>query len=238
VTKRIPVWKEECRKVCHKVTVYEDRVVQKTCYKYVQETCMQKQLVRRGHWETCEVPARFNGFGGGHGHKNSCDSCCNDSCSTRCPRTHTKKHWVHCPEYRECPVTVCKKVCYTQCVTCKVPVCRTEWREERVKVCTYQCVTENRVEKYTCYVQRQVPCKATRTVRVCVPYEECVTCCRMVPRTVTRQVAECTTSCCTSSCETSCCETSCCKTRKHSRCGRGHGHSRCNSDCHRDSCCH
>jgi hypothetical protein len=46
------------------------------------------------------------------------------------------------------------------------------------------------------YEQRKVPCKATRTVRVCVPYEETVTCCKMVPRTVTRQVPVCETNCC------------------------------------------
>jgi len=240
VTKRVPVWTEQCRKVCHNVTVYEERTVNKTCYKYVQETCMQKQLVCKGHYETVCVPAHFNGFGG-HGHKsNSCDPCA-DQCATKCPRMKTKKVWVNCPEYRECPVTVCKKVCYTECVKCKVAVCRPEWREEKCKVCTYQCVTENRVEKCTVYVSRQVPSKATRTVRVCVPYEECVTCCKMVPRTVTRQVAD--YSCantCTSTCNTSCCETTtCCSAPKHSRFGgRCHGHKRSNSDCCRPtSCC-
>jgi len=64
VTKRIPCVKEECRKVCHKVTCYEDRVVNRTTYKTVQETCMKKQLVRLGHWECREVPTLF---GGGRG---------------------------------------------------------------------------------------------------------------------------------------------------------------------------
>jgi len=224
--RKVPVVREECRKVCHKVTVYEERMVQKTCYKYVQETCCRKELVRLGHWECREVQPLCGGlFSGGHGHKgNGCNDCCNDSCRP----TRTRKVWVHCPEYRECPYTVCKKVCYTVCVPCKVPVCRTEWREERVKVCTYQCVTENRVEKCTVYVTRRVPCKATRTVRVCVPCEEMVTCCRMVPRTVTRQVADTT---CDTGCQTSCCSS-----------GNWFGrmrHNRCNSDCNRGcgSCC-
>jgi hypothetical protein len=210
VTKRVPVWTEQCRKVCHKVTTYEERIVNKTCYKYVQETCMKKQLVRLGHWECREVQPLFGGFGGkfggGHGHHNrGCnDACSTNACNDACRPTRTKKVWVHCPEYRECPVTVCKKVCYTEAVKCKVPVCRTEWREEKVKVCTYKCVTENVVQKYTCYETRKVPCKATRTVRVCVPFEETVTCCRMVPR----QVAPGASNACpqTNACATDCCE--------------------------------
>ena len=51
VTKRVPVMKEECRKVCKKETVWEERTVNKTSYRHVQETCMKKSLVRLGHWE-------------------------------------------------------------------------------------------------------------------------------------------------------------------------------------------
>jgi hypothetical protein len=110
-------------------------------------------------------------------------------------------------------------------------VTRNEYKEQKVKVCTYQCVTENRVVKETCWETRKVPCKATRTVRVCVPCEETVTCCRMVPKTVTRQVP------CAPACSNDCCESrfgglfrnlggrlrsngDCCG---HSR---GHGHNR------------
>jgi len=250
VTRRVPVVKEECRKVCHKVTVNEERTVQKTCYKYVQETCMKKECVRRGHWECQEVPVHgFGGLfggGGGHGHHgNACNDPCANQCNNACPRTKTKKVWVNCPEYCERPVTVCKKVCYTECVKCVVPVCRTEWREEKVRVCTYQCVTENRVEKCTVYVQRQVPCKATRTVRVCVPYEECVTCCRMVPRTVTRQVPCAPVQACAPACTPTCTPTNDCCNSGHGRgklfggFGGGCGHKlRGNSDCCRTtSCC-
>ncbi len=230
VTKRVPVVKEEIRKVMHNVTVYEDRIVNKTSHKYVQETVMKKQLVRLGHWECQEVPALFGGFGGGglfggHGHhgNGACgDACgsaacadpCKTSCSTPC-RTRTVKRWVSCPEYRECPVTVCKKVCVTEAVKCKVAVCKQECREEKVKVCTYQCVTENVVQKYTCYETRKVACKATRTVRVCVPYTETVTACRLVPRTVAPKSDACgpTTACgngnnCNTSCSTDCCRES------------------------------
>ena len=268
VTKRVPVVKEECRKVCHKVTVYEERCVTRNTYKTVQETCMKKQLVRLGHWETCQAPALFSGFGGGnggglysgHGHgcgsscgtasNTGCNDACNDACNTSCPRTRTKKTWVSCPEYRECPVTVCKKVCVPETVKCKVAVCKNEWREEKVKVCTYQCVTENRVEKYTVNVSRQVKCKATRTVRVCVPYEETVTCCKMVPRTVTRQVADncgntgnaCPSTGCGNTgnaCNTNnCCDTNRCGLFSRSGGGLFQG-LRCNSHCNRtsNSCC-
>jgi hypothetical protein len=232
--KRVPVMKEEVRRVCHHETVCEERIVNKTCYKYVQETCMKKQLVRLGHWECREVCPVFGGGGGlfsGHGKGGCCNDPCANNCNDNCRPARTRKVWVHCPEYRECPVTVCKKVCYTEAVKCKVCVTRNEYKEQKVKVCTYQCVTENRVVKETCWETRKVPCKATRTVRVCVPCEETVTCCRMVPKTVTRQVP------CAPACSNDCCESrfgglfrnlggrlrsngDCCG---HSR---GHGHNR------------
>jgi hypothetical protein len=248
VTKRVPVWTEQCRKVCHKVTCYEDRVVNKTCYKYVQETCMKKQLVRLGHWECREVCGLFGGGGGGlfsgHGHGGGCcDSGCgnNNCCQDSCRPARTRKVWVSCPEYRECPVTVCRKVAYCVPTTCKVAVCRNEWREEKCKVCTYQCVTEKCIKKVTCYETRQVAYKACRTVRVCVPCTETVTCCKMVPRQVCRQVP-CAPACNTNSCGSSCgnsCGNDCCNTggffgRLRGGFGGGCGHSR---DCCRPSCC-
>ena len=227
VMKKVPVWTEQVRQVCHKETVWEERMVNKTSHKYVQETVMKKQVVRMGHWECKEVAALFGGNGGGlfgghgHGHHGCGDACgtkgcsgaCSTSCNDSCARTRTKKVWVNCPEYRECPTTVCKKVCVTECVKCKVAVCKNVMREEKCKVCTYQCVQENRVEKYTVNEQRKVACKATRTVRVCVPYEETVNSCKMVQRTVARQVpvAPCaSTSNCGSSnsCGNDCCERS------------------------------
>jgi len=250
--KKIPVWTEQCVKKCVKVTCYEERMVNKTCYKYVQETCMKKQLVRLGHWECREAHSLFGGghgggglFGGHHGNNCCSDSCgtsCNTGCADNCRPARMKQVWVHCPEYRECPVTVCKKVCYTECVKCKVPVCRTEWREEKVKVCTYQCVTENRVVKYTCYETRQVPCKATRTVRVCVPCEETVNCTRWVQKQAACAPAQTCAPACTTS--NACCNNSnaCCNS--NSCCERGglfHGmRNRCghhNRDCCRTTTC-
>jgi hypothetical protein len=236
---RVPVWKEEVRKVCHKVTVMEDRVVQKKCYKTVQETCMKKQLVRLGHWECREHQPLFGGHGhgcglfGGHGHGKSCGDACNtNACQDTCRPTRTHKVWVHCPEYRECPVTVCKKVCVTENVTCKVAVCQNVWKEEKCKVCTYQCVTENRTVKYTCYETRQVACKATRTVRVCVPCEETVNCTKWVRREVAPTAAPAAQACTTSN---ACCERQGLLSRLHDRMAcHGHGHR--NRDCCRDAC--
>jgi len=205
VVKRVPVVTTQMRKVCKTVTCYEDRTVMKTCYHTVQETCMQKKCVRTGHWETRETCSSGHGlFGGGHGNRGCNDSCdpCASSCATSCGRVRTHKVWVHCPEYCETPVTVCKKVCTQVPTTCKVKVCRQVWEECPVQVCTYQCVNEQRVEKYTVMVSRQVPCKVQRTVRVCVPYEETVTCCRMVQRCRTIEVP--CAPACAPTCETSC----------------------------------
>ena len=200
--KRVPVMKCEVRKVCRNVTEYQERTVMKTCYKTVQETCMKKKCVKRGHWE-CETVCKTNFMGVLHNHFHKCCDPCAPCCREPETRTVSRKKWVSCPEYQECPVTVCKKVCVQTPVTCKVAVCRKVWSEVKVNVCSYQCVTENRVEKYTVCVERKVPCKVSRTVRVCVPHEEEVTCTRMVSRTVCREVPAnncCNTTCCNDRC--------------------------------------
>jgi hypothetical protein len=238
--------KEECRKVCKKETVWEERIVNKTSHKFVQETSVKKTLVRTGHWECKEVPALFSGFGGGlfSGHGSACGSSCGNSCNTGCNdacssnacstpcKTRTVKHWVHCPEYKECPVTVCKKVAVCEAVKCKVAVCKNVWVEEKVKVCTYQCVTEQQKVKHTVYVKKSVPCTATRTVRVCVPYEETVTACKLVPKTVTRQVACAPAPACgnSSSCN------SCNSCESEGLFSRLRDRLRHNGDCCRESC--
>jgi hypothetical protein len=214
--KKIPVVKTETRKVCRTITVCEDRCVMKKCYQTVQETHCRKHCVRLGHWECRESCG--HGLFGGHGH-NSCDPCCAPA-----PRTH--RVWVHCPEYEERPYTVCRRVCVEVPTTVKVNVCKQVWEDVTCQVCTYQCVTEQRVEKYTCMVTRQVPCQTTRTVRVCVPYQETVTCCRMVVREKQVQVPV---------CQPSCCESTCCESRRHGLFRGGHGHrssSCCDSGCH------
>jgi hypothetical protein len=230
VIDRVPCMETVTRKVCKHVTTYEDRTVMKPCYSYVQETCMRKELVCRGHWECREVPTLLGRLGHGHGN-DCCDPCGGSSC---CVPTRTKKVWVSCPEYRECPVTVCKKVCTMVPTTCRVAVCRPVWSDVTCQVCTYKCVSRQVTQKYTCYETRSVPCTATRTVRVCVPYETDVTCTRWVARQVCRQVPcapvcdnACSTSC-NDACNDSCCNPCCGKPRKF---GGLFNRSRCNSGC-------
>jgi hypothetical protein len=181
VTKRVPVMTTETRKVCKTVTVNEERTCMKTCYKSVQETVMCKHLVSLGHWECKSYQPLFTGL-----FHNSCDPCntCN-SCNS-CNTCKTRKVWVCCPQYQECPKTVCKKVCYQVPVKTCHPVCKRIEEVQTVQVCKYNCVQVQ--EKYTVYTRVQVPCKGTRTVRCCVPVEENVTCTRMVARCVTREV--------------------------------------------------
>jgi len=209
VVKRIPETKTVTRKVCHYETTCEDRVTMKNCYEYRQVTCNVKKCVSKGHWE-CKEVCKDPGF-----FEKLCNPCA-------CGHTVSKKCWVSCPVYVDCPVTKCQKVCVQKPVVCKVKVCKPVYKEVQCQVCSYRCVEEKVVQKYTEAVTRKVPCKTTRTVRVCVPYEETVMCTRMVPRTVERQVAV-----------SECCETTCCKPSRsccRSRCGGGLFHRQ-------NSCC-
>jgi len=159
-------------------------------------------------------------------HRGHCGSCCEP---VKCCREVCRKVWVRCPEYECCPVTVCKKVKVCETVVCKVAVCKTVCEDVQVQVCVTKCVPECRTETFCVNVCRQVPCTGTRTVRVCVPYEETVTCTRMVQRQVCREVADnCGNGC--GSCDSGC-----------NSCGHGHrvgglfqglfGGHRSNGDC-------
>jgi len=211
-TRRIPVMKTECRKVCVTVPVCEERTVMKPCYTYQNETTYKCRTCDRGHYECREVYSHrkafsnwFGGLGKRHGHQSN--DCCNP-CPQQCceaPCTKTVKVWVPCMVTEQVPVTCCKKVCTMVPTVCKVTCNRTEWRDQTFQVCTYQCVTESRVEKYTVCCTRKVACQGTRQVRVCVPCQETYTACRMVSRTVARQVAD--TTCCCNPCDP-CCTTS------------------------------
>jgi hypothetical protein len=222
VTERVPCVTTQMRKVCKTVTCYEQRTVMKNCYQTVQETVCRKHCVRLGHWE-CRETCSHGLFGGGHGGGNCCDPCANQCCTTR-----TRRVWVHCPEYEYRPHTVCKRVCTQVPTTCQVKVCKQVWSEVPVQVCTYQCVQKQVVQKYTCMVSKQVPCQVCRTVRVCVPYETTVTCCKMVPVQKQIQVAVCQPAC-----QPTCCETTC---GHRGLFRRGHGHGGCGSSCGTGCC--
>jgi hypothetical protein len=150
VVKRVPVQTTETRKVCCNVVTYEDRVVMKNCYEYRQVTCMQKKCVSRGHWEcreVCKQPGCLEKL---------CNPCA-------CPHTVTKKCWVSCPVYQECPVTKCQKVCVQKPTCCKVKVCKPVYKEVQVQVCSYRCVQEKSCRSTTrC---KPVKCPATSPAR-------------------------------------------------------------------------
>lgn len=234
VVKKIPCVTTVVKKICVKVPCCEERIVMKPCYKTVTETCMVKKCVSKGHHECRSECVPLNFLDKLCGRK---ADCCLDPCDC-CPtgKCRTRKVWVDCPQYIDCPVTKCRKVCEMVPTKCVVRTCRTEVREEPCQVCTYKCVEEKIVQKCTVYVSRKVACKITRCCQVCVPYEETVTCCRLVPRVVNKQVADCCPPCCcTPCCRTSCkpCCTPCCQPCCEPRCPRS-----CSGLCFRQSCCH
>jgi hypothetical protein len=232
VYKRVPEWREECRKVCVRIPVCEERTVMRPCYRTVTETKMVTKCVDRGHYECREEYSHWKALCNKAGSLGNCfhrDDCCNPC--PPCPPNNcvTRKVWVPCMVQECCPVTCCRKVCEMRPEVVKVQTCRTEWREEKVRVCTYRCVPEQVVQKYTVCINEMVPYQATRCRTVCVPCEETVTCTRMVMRTVTREVP------CAPPCTTEC--NPCCETHGHrslfSGCGLfsgGHRHGGCGCD--------
>jgi hypothetical protein len=184
---KVPEVHTECRNVCVKVPVCEERVCMKKCWKNETVTTMVCKTVDKGHYECKEVPDHCKELCNRIGrlcHRHN-DCCCEPA---PCPATKTVKCWVPCMVTEQCPVTCCKKVCYEVPVKTTVTVCKTEIRQEKFQVCTYKCVPVTKTECYTVNVSKCVPYQATRTVQVCVPFQEVVTCTRMVSRTVTREV--------------------------------------------------
>jgi hypothetical protein len=224
VNKMVPEVQTVVRKVCVCVPYVQERTVMQTFVTCKPETTIVRRCVDHGHWECCEVPCG----------PTLCDRikrcfrrrCCCD-CEPCCVRTKTVKHWVPCPVWEEVPVTCMRRVCECRPVVCRVTCYRHEVREETCQVTCYKCVPECRTESYTAWCKRLVPFQATRTVAVCVPHQETVTCCRMVCRTVEKRVPVqtcCAPACCDSCCSTCCCkpcccEPVCCKHRCHRRCG-------------------
>jgi hypothetical protein len=194
VYKTIPEVRTVTRLVSECVPCVEDRVVMKPCYKTVTETHMVKRCVSKGHYECREVPCHRSGFREGLGHlcRRNHDSCC-EPCP---PPTKTVKVWVPCPVYEDVPVTRCRRVCEYQPEVRKVTTYKHVTREVKSQVTCYRSVPECRTEEYTVLVSRQVPYQATRLVSVCVPHEETVTCTRLVPRVVERQVPVSEAPCC------------------------------------------
>jgi hypothetical protein len=218
VYRMVPEVKEVCRKVCVSVPYCEERTVMQTVCVCKPVTKIVRKCVDKGHWECVEVPCKPKRKWFGHKHDDCCDPCCP-------PPTKTVRVWVPCKVWEEYPVTSIEKVKECRPVVVKVTCYRQEWREEKCTVTCCKCVPEQKVENYTVLCKKLVPYQAYRTVKVCVPCTESVTCTRLVCRTVQKQVP--IDTCCAAPC----CETVCCKPcgkKKHAR------HS-CADDC---GCCH
>jgi len=206
--------------------------------------------VDKGHYECKEVccgPTLLDRLRTKHGC--GCDSCgsscggCGDACNTCCTpvRTKTVKTWVSCKVTEQVPCTKMVKKCEMVPEKKMVTVVKMVPKTVTEKVTCVKCVPVCKTETYTCITHKCVPYEATRTVTKCVPVCEEVTCCRMVAKTVTKQVP-CAPACdACSSCNS--CET-CCKPSLHDRlqglfAKRGCGcDSGCSGSCGGCSTCH
>jgi hypothetical protein len=217
VNRLVPVTVNEVRTVYTCVPTVETRTCYRTVVKCVPVTVVTRKCVDMGHYECREVPVREGCFTRMRKHFHHRDDCC-EPCPPP-PCTKTVKVWVPCKVWVETPVTTMKRVCETVPETVQVTVNKMVPVQKTFPVTTYKCVSEPKVETCTVLVPRQVAYEATRTVAKCVPVQEKVQMCRLVPRTVQKQVAE---ECCVTF-------TACCG--GHRLFGRGHGHG------HRSSCC-
>jgi hypothetical protein len=185
ITKKVPEYRDEVRKVCKMVSVMETQTVMKKVVKCEQVHTTYKKCVDQGHWQFIEVPA-----GGGlfSGLRKSCGHGCKDECAPACPATVTKKVWCPNKVWIDCPTV--KTVRRTECVPETVQVCvkKPVYSEETVRVCTYKCVTEVVPTTCTVMVKKCTPYEAFRTVAKCVPVQEKYMATRYVEKTITKQV--------------------------------------------------
>jgi hypothetical protein len=175
------------------VPVVEEKTIMQPCWTCQPVTKVVKKCVDQGHYECheeCCPPSCWEKMRA-HFRHDCCEPCCH---------TKTVKVWVPCKVWVECPVTVMEKVCTYKPVVVKCCSYKSECRTKEVTTCCYRCVPEVKTEQYTVMKTRSVPVQMTRCVAVCVPVEEKVTCCRMVAKTVIKEVP-CCTSCCSPCCK-------------------------------------
>jgi hypothetical protein len=232
VYKRVPEVQTVTRTVCVSVPTCEERTVMQACWTCKPVTCTVRKCIDQGHWECREVPVcEKHHFLSGCLKKlrkhHSCEECCEPCCP---PPTKIVKVWVPCPVWVEVPVTTLQRVCEYKPVTIKVTVCKTEVKQVPCQVTCWRCVPE--VQPRTCQVMttRMVPYQATRCVPVCIPYQETITCYRLVAKPApAAPAAPAPTACCETPCCEPCCVTTCCKPKCHKH--------RCSGLFHRSSCC-
>jgi hypothetical protein len=201
-TKLVPTVEERTCTTYKSVPTVEERLVTKRVEVCKPVTVMVTKTRDCGHYECREEPCgpSFHDRLRKHFHHKDCCEC---ECEV--VRTKTVKVWV--------PNIVCEQVPCTriertwQCVTEKVnvTVCKLVPETQKFTVTVNKCVTESREETYTVNVPKCIPYEATRTVSRCLPVQEKVNVCKLVPCTVEKQV--------------SCCEAEPC-------CGGKHGHRR------------
>jgi len=170
--------RDEIRTVTKFVPVCEERTITKQVWTTQEVTEIHKKTVDQGHYEcvtTDRCPNCFESFRD----RNKCCKPC---------YTSTKKCWVPCLVCVECPVTKCIKVCTPCTEVVKVTVCKPVCEQITVKVNFCKLVPETKVETYTVLVPKCVPVQCVRRVAICVPVIEKYTACRMVARTVEKEV--------------------------------------------------
>jgi hypothetical protein len=200
VSKCVPEVQTRTRIVCTPVTEVQPRTITRCVVNCVPVTTMCTRTVDRGHYECREVvepcaPAatscghggRLGGLFRGRNH-GSCAAPCGDDCGPTYV-TRTVRVWVPNCVTESYPVTrMQRQVSYVN-ETVNVTVCKMVPKEETYQVTVNKIVCEPRTETVTVNVCKMVPYEATRMVTRCVPVTENYTACRMVPRTVERQVA-------------------------------------------------
>ncbi len=202
VYKRVPTVQNVVRTVCVPTPCVETRTVMKTVVTCKPVTTVTRKCVDMGHYECRQVPAR-QGCLAKLRNRNNC--CC------QCVPMKTVKVWCPNKVWVETPCTKMVRCC--QCVPCpvQVTVCKMVPKQITCQVCCYQCVPQQVTQTCTVLVAKCVPYQCTRLVAQCVPCQQTVTCCRMVPRTVVKQVP------CASPCSNTCCYTPCCKKSRRCR---------------------
>jgi hypothetical protein len=205
VNRMVPEVREVVRTVCVAVPTVETCTVLKPVVTCKPVTTVTRKCVDMGHYECREVPCHesfLTRFRRGHKH---------DCCEPCPPPTHTVQVWVPNKVWVEVPCTRMVRTCEMVPTAVQVTVCKMVPKQEVVKVCCYRCVAEQKVETFTVMVAKCVPFEATRTVARCVPVQEQVTCCRMVARTVEKQVP--VETCCYTPATSCCCHKAkrCCR---------------------------
>jgi hypothetical protein len=233
VNRMVPEEREIVRTVCEVVPSVETRTVMKPVVTCKPVTTVVRKCVDMGHWECRLVPDCDHGHGhhggggflrrlcGRHRHEEECCEPCGP------PPMKVVRVWCPNKVWVEQPVTTMARSCEYVPVQVQVTVCRTVARQVPCKVTVCRCVPVQQTVNVTCMVPTQVPYEATRCVPRCVPVVEKVQLCRMVCRTVEKQVP--VVECCA---PPPCCEAvPCCASGgHHRRCGHhrgGHGHHGC-----------